>query len=469
MGLATPLRSTTREASVTAELARLASAVRAADLPEDIVELARQCLLDFLAATLAGSREALARILADDAVAEAGAPHATLIGRDERVSAVQAALVNGAAAHALDYDDVNLAMTGHPTVTILPALLSLAEVRNARGADLLAAFVAGYETACRIGVLLLPGHYAVGFHSTGTIGSFAAAAAASHLLGLDAQATATAFGIAGTQAAGLKSMFGTMCKPLHAGTAARNGLLAARLAARGFDSRTDVIECEQGFAATHGANRNVEAAFAPPPGGYHLRRNLFKYHAACHSTHAPIECARRLRQRYAIEPDAVREVRLRVAASAAKICHILEPKTGLEAKFSLRLATAFGLAGVDTSRLDSYSERMATDRAIVMLRDKVEVSFEPRWPNAAAELEVTLADGLRVAARHDAGVPATDLGEQGRHLHTKFMTLVEPVLGSAQAEALAEAVGTIDRAESIAELMRLATPARAAAATAGQA
>lgn len=467
MGVPTPSKSAPREVPVTAELARLASAVRAEDLPGDIVELARQCLLDFLAATLAGSREELARILADDAIAEAGAPQATLIGRDERVSVTQAALVNGAAAHALDYDDVNLAMTGHPTVTILPTLLALAEVRHARGADLLAAFIAGYETACRIGILLLPGHYALGFHSTGTIGTFAAAAAASHLLGLDAQATATAFGIAGTQAAGLKSMFGTMCKPLHAGMAARNGLLAARLVARGFDSRIDVLECVQGFAATHGASRNVDAALAPPPGGYHLRRNLFKYHAACYSTHAPIECARRLRQRYAIEPDAVRNVRLRVSASAEKICHILEPRTGLEAKFSLRLATAFGLAGVDTSRLDSYSERMATDRAIVALRDKVVVSFEPRWPNALAELEVTIADGMRVAARHDAGVPATDLGEQARRLRTKFLTLVEPVLGSAQASALAAAVGAIDRAGSIGELMRLATPAHAMATTTG--
>ena len=468
MAVAAALRSTTHDTPVTVDLARMACALRIDDLPDDIRELARHCLLDFLGVTLAGSRERLAHILANDAIADAGGPHAALIGRDERVSALEAALVNGAVAHALDYDDVNLTMTGHPTVTILPALLSLAEVRDARGENLLAAFVAGYETGCRIGALVLPGHYALGFHSTATVGSFGAAAAAAHLLGLDAQATATALGIAGTQAAGLKSMFGTMCKPLHAGMAARNGLFAARLAARGFDSRTDVLECAQGFAATHGPDCNVEAAFAPPVGGFHLRHNLFKYHAACYLTHAPIECARRLRQEHAIEPAAVRDVRLRIDTGAAKVCHILEPKTGLEAKFSLRLGTAFALAGVDTSRLDSYSERMTTDRAIVTLRDKVAVVFEPGWPHALAELEVTLADGRRVGTRHDAGVPATDLSEQGRRLRTKFLGLAEPVLGLAPAEALAAAVGAIDCAGSVRELMRLATPAGAAAATAGR-
>ena len=154
--------------------------------------------------------------------------------------------------HALDYDDVNLAMPGHPSVAILPGLLALAEERQSTGREVIAAFVAGYETACRIGMAMRPGHYDRGFHATGTVGVFGAAAACARLLGLDAEATGRALGIAGTQAAGLKSQFGTMCKPFHAGKAAQNGLLAARLAARGFSSRPDLVECEQGFAPTHG-------------------------------------------------------------------------------------------------------------------------------------------------------------------------------------------------------------------------
>src|SRR5438552_14928670 len=145
---------------------------------------------------------------------------------------------------------------------------------------------------------LRPGHYNLGFHATGTVGAFGAAAACARLLGLDAAATAQALGIAGTQAAGLKSQFGTMCKPFHAGKASHNGLLAARLAARGFSSRTDIVECVQGFALTHGPDLAPAAALATPEGGFHLLANLFKYHAACYFTHAPIECASRLRREH---------------------------------------------------------------------------------------------------------------------------------------------------------------------------
>src|SRR5208282_5374636 len=170
------------------------------------------------------------------------------------------------------------------------------------GREVVAAFVAGYEIACRIGMALRPGHYNLGFHSTATVGSFGAAAACARLLGLDAETTATALGIAGTQAAGLKSQFGTMCKPLHAGKAAYHGLLAARLAARGFTARPDILECAQGFARTHSPDFNPERALATPPGGFHLRNNLFKYHAACYLTHAPIETARKLRAQHGVTP-----------------------------------------------------------------------------------------------------------------------------------------------------------------------
>ncbi|MGO8916723.1 MAG: MmgE/PrpD family protein [Stellaceae bacterium] len=443
------------DAPVTAELARRAAALRHDDLPEEVRLLARQCLLDWLAVTLAGSREELARILLTEAEEQGGAPTATVIGHRLKLPTQQAALVNGAASHALDYDDVNMTMGGHPTAPLLPAVLALAEARGASGAQVIAAFVAGYETLCRVGALVSPGHYARGFHNTATVGSFGAAAAASHLLGLGAARTATALGIAGTQAAGLKSMFGTMCKPLHAGKAAQNGLLAASLAARGFTSRDDVLECAQGFAETQSPDFRPERALAPPRQGWHLRDNLFKYHAACYLTHAPIECARELRRQPDFDPGAVREVVLKVESGAAKVCHIPAPRTGLEAKFSLRLTTAMGLAGLDTAALETYSEKNAGDPRLVSLRDKVTVDFQPDWPHTVAVLTVTLSDGRVLEARHDSGLPASDLAAQGRRLEAKFMSLAAPVLGGAQAERLSAAVAGLDRLRSIAELTRL--------------
>jgi 2-methylcitrate dehydratase PrpD len=321
-----------------------------------------------------------------------------------------------------------------------------------------AAFVAGYETLCRVGQLVAPGHYERGFHSTATVGSFGSAAACAHLLGLDAATTAVALGIAGTQAAGLKSMFGTMCKPLHAGKAAQNGLIAATLAAKGFTARPDVLECAQGFAATQSPDFNPEAALADPAGGFHLRHNLFKYHAACYLTHAPIECARELRAKHAIAPDEISEIHLKIDAGADKVCNIAAPRTGLEAKFSLRLTSAMALAGVDTAWLDSYSDARTQQPELVRLRDKMKIEFEPGWPGTVAEMRLAMRDGRRLQARHDSGVPASDIAAQGLRVEAKFYSLAEPVIGRAQAERLAAAVHGLDGLPRVDELTRLAVP-----------
>ena len=302
--------------NLTRTLAAQASALTYADIPEDVRAWARQCVLDYLACAVAGATDELTEILLAEMQEQGGAPAATVVGHSVKLPVLSAALVNGAASHALDFDDVNLAMPGHPSVAILPGLLALAEQRGSGGADVLTAFVAGYELQCRIGGTIAPGHYDVlGFHATATVGSFGAAAACAHLLRLDEDKFALALGIAGTQAAGLKSMFGTMCKPLHAGKASYHGLLAARLAARGFTSRADVLECAQGFARTHSPDFNPERAMATPPNGWHIRNNLFKYHAACYMTHAPIEAARKLREQHGVMPAQVERIRLRLDAA----------------------------------------------------------------------------------------------------------------------------------------------------------
>src|ERR1700759_5464060 len=275
---------------LTQALADQARALRLADNPEAVRSWARQCVLDTIGCTLAGASDPLVTILLADMREQGGAAAATVIGRSGRLPVASATLVNGAASHALDFDDVNLAMPGHPAVAILPALLALAEEIGAPGDDVLTAFVAGYELQCRIGRTIAPGHYdGLGFHATATVGSFGAAASCAHLLGLDLDRFAAALGIAGTQAAGLKSMFGTMCKPLHAGKAAYHGLMAAKLAARGFTSRADVLECGQGFARTHSPDFNPRRAFDTPPNDWWIASNLFKYHASCYMTHAAIE------------------------------------------------------------------------------------------------------------------------------------------------------------------------------------
>ena len=448
--------SVTGERSLTLALAERNIAVSYDSLPDEVRELARQCVLDYLGVGLAGADDPLARILLDEVSEAGGAAQAAVIGHGARLPVLAAAQVNGAIAHALDYDDVNLAMPGHPSVAILPALLALAEEKHASGKQVIAAFVAGYETCCRIGTALRPGHYNRGFHATGTVGAFGAAAACAHLLGLDAEATARALGIAGTQSAGLKSQFGTMCKPFHAGKAAQNGLLAARLAARGFSSRTDLVECIQGFAATHSPDFMPEKALAEPKRGFHIHNNLFKYHAACYMTHAPIECGRQVREQLGAAPAEIAAISLKLHQSTDRVCNIPAPTDGLEAKFSLRQTVAMALAGIDTASLGAYSVATATDPALVRLRERVSLDFREDCPEAGAEIEVALSDGRKAVATFDAGIPNRDIADQGCRLREKFDALAAPVVGAARARELHEAIAGLDRLQDVGVMVKLA-------------
>jgi 2-methylcitrate dehydratase PrpD len=430
---------------LTRALAEQARALRPEDVPETIRAWARQCVLDYLGCAIAGASDDLVAILLAEMREQGGAETASVMGHPGRLPVASAAIVNGAASHALDFDDVNLAMPGHPSVAILPALLALAEERGSSGADVLTAFVAGYELECRIGKTVAPGHYdGLGFHATATVGSFGSAAACAHLLGLDADRFATALGIAGTQAAGLKSTFGTMCKPHHAGKAAYHGLISAKLAARGFTGRSDIVECGQGFAATHSPDFNPDRAFETPPGGWWIANNLFKYHASCYMTHAAIESARKLREQPSFTPDQVERIDVRLEEACDRICNIPAPATGLEAKFSLRLTTAMGLAGVDTSRLSTFSVAVAADPVLAGLRDKVCLDFRAGIPNTFTEIELLLRDGSRLSAQHDAGIPAADVARQGMRLEAKFAALVDPVLGTDKAARLIAGIGRVD-------------------------
>jgi 2-methylcitrate dehydratase PrpD len=423
-------------------------------LPSDVRELVRQCLIDWIAVAIAGAHEPLTCMLSEEAREQGGHPQSTVVGQGFATSCRQAALINGAASHALDFDDVNMSFTGHPSVVLVPALLALAEARGEGGAAFMTAFVAGYETMCRVGAAVSPGHYACGFHATGTIGTFGAAAACARLLRLDAEDTSVALSIAATEAAGLKSMFGTMCKPLHAGRACANGMMAAQLAARGFTSRRDAIEAAQGFAATHGSDFDPVAALRDPEHGLHLRNNLFKYHAACYGTHAAIEAARHLREHYGLQVGDVRRVVVHVSAASDSVCNIQEPRNGLEAKFSLRHAVALALAGADTADPASFSDETTADADLRALRERIRVELHSNCDSLTeAEVFIETVDGARLRRHHDSGVPATDLAAQRRRLEQKLYAMAGPRIG---AQACDELLGLVGRLEELSDLSPLA-------------
>jgi 2-methylcitrate dehydratase PrpD len=445
------------ERTITRALVETVRTLRYDDLPDDGREVARHCVLDFFGVALAGAREPLADFLVDVVAKPENASAASLIGRSERATAVTAALVNGAAGHALDFDDAHMGMSGHPTVPVLPAVLALAEQTRASGKRLLTAFIAGVELECRLGLLLGPRHYEIGFHSTGTLGTFGAAAAAAHLLGLDESAWLHAMGLAGTQAAGLKSTFGSMGKPLHAGRAASTGLVCAMLAGRGFTAAPNVIEVAQGFAATHAGAMGSGAALDRVAGRFLIRDTLFKYHAACYLTHAPIEAARTIRARDRVNGERVESVEVTVAPALLGVCNIQEPATGLEGKFSLRATTALALLGRDTAGLATYSDATMRDPALVRLRDRVRIVTDPSLPTTSAKVDVAAADG-RFSAVADTGRPAADLSAQRARLREKFDALATPALGASRAAELAEAALRVDELRAVGRLLELAQP-----------
>ncbi len=446
--------------AITGPLTDAVSAIRFDSLPPDVVFLARQCLLDWLGVTLGGANEPLTRILRDEALEQGGRPMATLIGTGEKVATLQAALVNGAASHALDFDDVHLVMSGHPSVPVIPAVLALGEERGASGRDFIAAFVAGFEMECRVGALVMPGHYQAGWHATGTLGTFGSAAACAHLMGLDGVQWRHALGIAAAQAAGLKSMFGTMCKPFHAGKAAANGLLAASLAARGFTSNTEVLETPQGFAATQTTTPSPERALRGLGNEFAIRGALFKYHAACYGTHETIEGILRLREEHSLDPDHVEAIELLVPPGHLAMCNIQEPGTALEGKFSLRFTAALALAGRGASEA-AFTDQAVRDPSLTAIRDRVTV--QPRAADAGVAIgggtgvTIRLRDGRELHERVNLDVPASDLERQWQRLVEKFRSLAGPVIGPARTAALLAAVEDLENTRSMAAIAALAT------------
>lgn len=462
-----PVTTTTGAASpvtgVTAEIIRRARALRFADLPDDVIVLAKQCLLDWLAVTVAGAAEQATAILRAEVLAEAGPERATLIGSGERAGLTQAALVNGTAAHALDYDDVVPAMSGHPSAPVLAALLAVAEDTGLDGPGFLTAFVAGFETECRVARLVAPGHYGSGWHATGTIGTFGAAAACATAMGLGEREWAHALGLAATQAAGLKAVFGTMAKPLHAGKAAANGLLAARLAARGFTAAPGILEAPNGFAAAMTSTVNADRALELGPGEFELRNVLFKYHAACYATHASLEAVLRVTERHALGLADIARVELRVPEPAYVACAGRVPATALEAKFSLNYAVALALAGAGTG-VSAFTSEYLHDSRVRALSERVTCTLAPDITEKfAAEAVVTTTAQQALAAAADVSVPARgaeNLSRQQDKLAAKFYDLVSPAVGQAATQALAAAVAGIEGCATVGDLVRLSSPGR---------
>ena len=439
--------------------------LRLDDIPESARTVAGQCVLDWFGCALVGSREPLSEILRDELGRQSGP--CSIVGTDLHCAPGVAALVNGAAGHALDFDDTHSMMGGHPTVPVFPAALAQAQEMGASGERLLVAFVAGVEVESRVGALIGGAAYAKGWHSTSTIGVHGAAAAACHLLGASNEQFAHALGLAASQASGLKANFGTMTKPFHAGHAAERGLLSARLAMRGFTSNPEAVDGRQGYAdaAGKGCDEVNWQRLEEQDGRFLIEDTLFKYHAACYLTHAAIESVGRLRPQLAAEGISVGDVEkaiVTVHPGLLDVCGIPEPKTGLEAKFSLVATTSLAMLGIDTTDTGTFVDETLDDPDVASMIDRVEVRTDRGLGHTQARVELR-ATGHRLEEFHDTGIPATDLKAQGAKLAAKMTGLTAPLLGTEASERLREVSLNLDAVADVGELTGLLAGSREAA------
>ena len=438
----------------TLRLAQAVTSTRAENLSAEVVGTAKACLLDTLGVALAGCGHPLVRILRDVTCTFGSAAQVTLLGWAAKASVPDAALINGAAAHALDFDDMHIVAAMHPSVPVVPAALAVAEHVGSSGIDVLHAIALGIEAELRIGESVNPAHYEAGWHATATLGRFGAAIAAGTLLGLRADQMVAAIGIAGTQASGLKEVFGTMTKPFHAGVAARDGVMAAFLAASGFTSSEKILEGERGF----GKVLSVEPQWSTLTEGWGnhwaFQKVLYKPHAAAFCCQALIEGVIGLRNQNALLDDHVRSIRAAVSRRSVENARVGDPRTGLEAKFSLTHTAAQALAHGQATEAD-FTDARALDPRLRELRKRVSVSMleELGWPEAIVEID--LKDGRTVREAVDLRRRSATALDKWRVVEPKFRRVAGAALSDEAAGKLVESVRLLDGAPNLRKLLDL--------------
>jgi 2-methylcitrate dehydratase PrpD len=432
-------------------------------LPEATVRAARRAILDTLGVTLAGAVEPTAERVRAMIEHRRGAPEATIAGMPLRVPVEDAALANGTAAHALDYDDVQASLSGHPSAPVLAAALALAEKQRASGAALVLAFVIGVEIEAKLGRALNPAHYEVGWHATSTLGTLGAAAAVAKLLGLPAEQTAHALAVAATMAGGIKANFGTDCKPLHVGHAARCALEAAALARAGFTGNPRALEHVDGFGSTHGGG--AKPAWELATAGLGAPHEVadpgigVKLYPACASTHQALDATLALAGEHAIEPAAVETVECAVHYMAPHQLIYDRAETGLQGKFSMPYCVSIALLQRSVGLADFTDER-ARRADVQAFMPKVRMFVHPEQttreclPTRFSEVTITLADGRRLQRRvaQAKGQPKNPVTDA--ELEAKFRDCAGRVLPSERVDALLAMLGKLETAPDVSVLAR---------------
>ena len=438
----------------TETLARFILNTPAEAIPAPILHEGKRCIINYMAVALYASADPSMAILTGLFEEEGGVEIASLIGAGSRTNLQNAALANGYLAHLEDYDDTHFPTVIHPSAPTIPAAFAVAEREGATGLDVLAATVLGIEACCRVGLSVYPNHYDAGWHITGTCGVFGAAGAAGRLLGLDESQMTQALGIAGTQAAGVREVFGSMSKPFHAGRSAQSGVLAGLLARRGFTSTHEILEGRRGFAAVLSTASDMTQITDALGERWELPNNGLKPYSCGVVSHPLIDAMIALRNTHGVAADDVESVSARVHPLVLELMDRPNPRVGLEGKFSHQHSMAVGL--IDGGAFPAqYTDERVLDPAVAALRDKIRATVDTSVAEDAAEVTVTLRDGRSIteSVEHATGAPENPMSDT--HLESKFRTLARRVLSQSQADELLTALWDLDAADDVTGVMAL--------------
>ncbi|HTI87328.1 MAG TPA: MmgE/PrpD family protein [Alphaproteobacteria bacterium] len=363
--------------------------------------------------------------------------------------------MNGISSHVFDFDDTHLETIIHPAGPVASALLPFAEHRKVSGADLLHAFILGVEVECRIGNALYPAHYDVGWHITGTAGVFGAAAAAGKLLSLDEQRMTWALGIAGTQSAGFREMFGTMCKSFDPGRAAQNGMMAAFLAEKDFTSSNQVLEAKRGFCNVMSTKVDYDEITSRLGETWEIALNSYKPFACGIVIHPTIDACIQLRNEHNLAAEDIQGIVARVHPLVLELTGKKTPQVGLEGKFSVyhsaAVAVVHGAGGEE-----EYSDACVRDPRVVMLRDKVEAIATPSIREDEAYVTMRLKDGRTVEKHIDHAIGSLERPMSDADVDAKFRKLAGAVLPKGQVETLLTLCRSVESLKDAAEIARAA-------------
>jgi len=422
------------------QIADYAVKEQTAKLPEEVIHHAKRAVVDWHASLLPGSRVAPATLL-EQALADELDHGRARLASGRRATVRAAALINGAASHAVEFDDIWRDAVYHPGSPVISAALAAAQAQGASGERFLRGVIVGYEVSTRIGDAVMPSHYKF-WHTTGTVGTFGAAAAVATLLGCSREQFVHALGNAGTFAAGLQQAFRSqaMSKPLHGGHAAEAGALAALAAARGVTGVADILEGEVGFGAAMSVNPDWSRATRGLGSDYHITRVTFKNHGCCGHNFAALDAVLALKHQHGFTHQDVRKVRIATYKGGLDIVDNPRPAGDYQAKFSIQYTVAHALVH-GSVRLDAFVPERLGDPDVRALMQRIECVADAGLSKAfprqrAAQVEIELADGRRLThfqptRKGDPEMPLTD-GE----LNDKFLELATPVLGDAKARAL---------------------------------